>query len=315
MDKLTLPRHTRIMDILTDVLDLAGIEKSILAHHAFYEPWAIKFPCDKSIGFHVVTQGELYIRAAGLKAPLLLKKGDIFLAARGWTHEVATDLKTRAKKTIMDAEPFIESRGRKPLVTFASGVYRFRETPTHVFFSEIPPHIFIRAEDVPAHDPMHSAMQLLSAELASVQIGSDAVTKSLLDIMFHYILRIWTQSEHHRAQGWSAALNDPYLWKALKVIHESPEHDWTIQKLASISGLSRASFALKFKQLIGDTPAHYVTDVRVKKAAKYFRTTQSNIEEVAARVGYRDSFVFSKAFKRIQGMAPRDYRKSLAKQP
>ncbi len=38
------------------------------------------------------------------------------------------------------------------------------------------------------------------------------------------------------------------------------------------------------------------------------RATEDSMERIAERVGYGDPFVFSKAFKRIQGISPREYR-------
>lgn len=302
------------MDILSEILNLAGIEKSVLIHHSLYKPWAMRFPCDKSIGFHVVTQGQMHIRSPHLKTPLLMKKGDILLVARGHDHEVATDLKIKAQKTISFQDHFKEVPGQKPLATFASGVYRFRDAPTHALFKEMPTTILLRAEEIPSHDPLHSALQLLSAELSLSQMGSESVTRNLLDILFHYILRNWLNTKNDKGRSWSLAIKDENMMKALKVIHEKPEHSWSVESLAEASGLSRAAFAQKFKQSTGDTPAHYLAKVRMQKAMQYFRTGSYNIEQVAEAVGYQDSFVFSKIFKRLQGISPRDYRKSLAEE-
>lgn len=300
------------MDILSDILKLSGVEKSVLASYSIYKPWAIKFPCNKSIGFHVVTQGEMYVRSPHMKDPLQMKKGDVLLVARGYDHEIATDLKIRAQKTIAVGDRYLPIPGQKPLVTFASGVYRFRDNPLHSLLNQIPDQILLRAEDIPSHDPLHAALGLLSAELSRDQMGSEAVTKSLLDILFHYILRNWMASGQETERSWKLILRDDHLMRALNAIHDTPQEEWSVEKLASVSGLSRASFAKKFKSVTGDTPAHYVAKVRVQLATQYFRTGSLNVEEVAARVGYQDAFVFSKVFKRHQGISPRDYKRSLS---
>lgn len=304
-------RHTDFMDVLTDILNLAGIEKSLLANRSIYKPWAIRFPCDLSIGFHVVTQGEMYVRAPKLKTPIHMKKGDILLAARGFNHEIATDLKTAAQKTIEFSDQHLSVAGKKPLVTFASGVYRLRDNPLHSLLQQIPNKILLRADEIPAHDPLHSALGLLSAELAANELGSEAVTKNLLDILFHYILRNWMNSEQGKSQ-WQFALKDSNMMKALRVIHDSPQTDWSVDSLADASGLSRAAFAKKFKEATGDTPARYVAKIRIQLATRIFRSSAPTVEEVAAAVGYQDAFVFSKVFKRIQGMSPRDYKRAIA---
>jgi AraC-like DNA-binding protein len=39
------------------------------------------------------------------------------------------------------------------------------------------------------------------------------------------------------------------------------------------------------------------------------RTSDDTLERIATRVGYSDAFIFSKAFKRVQGISPREFRK------
>lgn len=299
-----------VMDVLSDILSLSGVEKSALIHHSLYQPWAMRFPCDKSMGFHVVTQGEMYVRGAFLKEPLLMKKGDILLISRGHNHEISTDLKTKPQRTmaIGKREPAESARA---LATFASGVYTLKDAPIHILLAEMPDKILLRSDQVPAHDPLQSALQLLSAELSLHQMGSESVTRNLLDILFHYIWRKWLDLEEGRGQTWRLALRDPHLLKVLKAIHAAPEKPWSVDGMAATAGLSRAAFAKKFKAMIGETPAQYVTSVRVQKAARFFRSGALTVDEVARSVGFQDPFVFSKVFKRLQGVSPRDFRRQI----
>ena len=80
--------------------------------------------------------------------------------------------------------------------------------------------------------------------------------------------------------------------------------------LASEGGLSRSAFAEKFKRTTGETPAHYLARLRVRKAMALLRTSDAGLESVAAEVGYANAFAFSKAFKREVGVAPGAYRRT-----
>lgn len=297
------------MDLLTDILGSADIQKSLIAQRAFYSHWAVRFPCENSIGFHAVTQGEVYIRGSGLEQPLLLKKGDLLLVAKGFDHELATKL-DMACDHILQFPVDTPAPGQRPLVTLASGVYHFAATPLHPLFKEIPQSILLRADDIAAHAPLHAALLLLSSELSNRDLGSEAVTRNLLDILFHYILRNWISSISDNPCRWNVALRDKHLLLALESIHAKPESNWTVDDLAGVAGASRASFAEKFKRLTGETPALYVSKVRIQKAARILRQGRHNVEQTAELVGYQDAFVFSKIFKRLQGQSPRDYRKS-----
>jgi AraC-like DNA-binding protein len=297
------------MDILTDILNSAGLAKPQLLRLTFHAPQAATFPCARSMGFHLVTQGEGYVRWANGDAPLQLRRGDIVMIKRGLGHEVATDLKVKG-----GPDPAVEksrSAGDKPLVSWVTGVYQFQTQPIHPLFAELPDLLLFRSEDIAPHSPLAIAQQLLSAEIAQDGPGSDTISKSLVDVMFHYILREWLEQKKGEGYSWSRAIKDGHLQKAIAAIHAAPEKDWSVDQLARTAGISRAAFAQKFRRLSGDTPAHYLTRVRIQRAMDLLRSGDDSVERIAETVGYNDSFVFSKAFKRIQGVSPKEFRKQL----
>jgi AraC-like DNA-binding protein len=303
------------MDVLTDILNSAGLRKSLLARHAFFAPWAMRMPCAKSMGFHLVTHGEAYVRAPRFRSPLRLDRGDIILINRGFDHEVATDPATPVPPHGR-ADPFAGPAGPgTPLAVLVCGLYQFQTEPIHPLFAELPETIVIRSGSIASHSPLYAAQRLLSAEMSQAGHGTEAVIKALLDVMFHFILRDWLNGEGRDRGSWGRALGDKHLHRAIQAMHAGPEKDWGLEALAGVAGLSRAAFAQRFKRLAGDTPARYLARLRVQRAMDMLRATDDNLESIAERVGYRDPFVFSKAFKRLQGASPRDFRKLLRDTP
>ena len=126
--------------------------------------------------------------------------------------------------------------------------------------------------------------------------------------MLYYILRQWMN--HHREQGvsWISAYQNPHLRNVLVAVHENPAYAWQVADMAQKAGLSRAAFAQRFKELLGDTPANYVTKVRIQKAMELLVQTEESIERISETVGYATGFALSKAFKRICGVSPHQYR-------
>jgi AraC-like DNA-binding protein len=309
------------MDVLTDILNSAGLRKSLLVRRAIYKPWAIRFPCVKSMGFHVVTHGKAYVRAPRFPEPLALDRGDIVLMKRGFDHEIATDPNLpSATQTVDDSAPVLmdaDDPAAKPLAILVCGVYQFQTPPIHPLFAELPEVLVIRASEIASHSPLYAAQQLLAAEMAQSGQGTDSVVTSLVDVMFHYILRDWLNRKADRGSAgpsqWSQVFRDTHLSKAIQAVHARPESEWSLDLLARTAGLSRAALAQRFKRLAGDTPAHYVAKVRVQRAMDLLRATDDSMERIAQRVGYGDPFVFSKVFKRIQGVSPRQFRTSLAR--
>jgi AraC-like DNA-binding protein len=72
--------------------------------------------------------------------------------------------------------------------------------------------------------------------------------------------------------------------------------------------MSRSAFAARFRALTGDSPMRHVTRCRLARAARWLRTTDATLAEVASNAGYDSEFAFSRAFRRELGVPPGVYR-------
>jgi AraC-like DNA-binding protein len=79
--------------------------------------------------------------------------------------------------------------------------------------------------------------------------------------------------------------------------------------LAAAAGMSRSAFAVRFKELLAETPLEYLTNWRMYKATGLLQDDHRTLSEIAKSVGYDSDAAFSKTFKRIFGVAPREYRR------
>jgi AraC-like DNA-binding protein len=91
-------------------------------------------------------------------------------------------------------------------------------------------------------------------------------------------------------------------------MHAEPAYPWTVAELASTVGLSRASFARRFAELVGQPPLEYLTGWRLDVAARRLRDTNESVAHVAHAVGYSSEYAFSRAFLRQRGASPSHYR-------
>src|SRR5260370_7687924 len=96
-------------------------------------------------------------------------------------------------------------------------------------------------------------------------------------------------------------------------MHEKVENPWTVQTLAVAAGMSRSAFALRFKELLGETPLEYLTNWRMYKAIGSLQKDDRKLFEIAKSVGYDSDAAFSKPFKHVLAVAPRQYRPSATK--
>ena len=106
------------------------------------------------------------------------------------------------------------------------------------------------------------------------------------------------------------AITDPQIGQAFALIHNAPQEPWTVASLALRAGMSRAGFAARFRELVGEPPLQYLTRWRMHKAAGMLRAGPESLGEIAGRIGYEAEAAFSKAFKRWAGHAPGAYRHS-----
>ena len=86
-------------------------------------------------------------------------------------------------------------------------------------------------------------------------------------------------------------------------------HDISVEDIAESSGLNRSYFGKIFRESVGKTPQEFLIGYRMIKAAELLRLTQYPVGEIGCAVGYPNQLHFSRAFKSVYGMSPRNWRK------
>jgi len=71
--------------------------------------------------------------------------------------------------------------------------------------------------------------------------------------------------------------------------------------------MSRSTFALKFKQMVGESPMEYLTRWRMLLAGDRLANSSDSVSAIALSLGYESESAFSTAFKRVMGRSPRQY--------
>jgi len=110
--------------------------------------------------------------------------------------------------------------------------------------------------------------------------------------------------------GWLGALEDDRIGNALRIIHETPDHHWSLEEIAQKVGMSRTSFAQQFKRLVGNTPMEYLTEWRMSLAYSKLQLSKDSILAIALDIGYQSEAAFSRAFKKVIGQSPNEIRKA-----
>ena len=123
-------------------------------------------------------------------------------------------------------------------------------------------------------------------------------------------MRRYAESLPEGQTGWLAGLREPYVARALALLHRDISRRWTVDDLGREVGISRSALADRFIRLIGVPPMHYLTNWRMQVATQKLRNTSASLAQVADSVGYGSEAAFSRAFKKAFGTAPATWRRS-----
>jgi AraC-like DNA-binding protein len=183
------------------------------------------------------------------------------------------------------------------------GAYQMRGEISERLLAALPPLVVLR------EDAWSSPLiPLLADEIVKDEPGQEAVLDRLLDLLLIAVLRAWFSRPEADAPAWYRAHDDPVVGRALRMIHNNPDHPWTVAALAAEIGVSRAALARRFTDLVGEPPMSYLTGWRLTLAADLLREPDATVGAVARQVGYASPFALSTAFKRVRGVSPRQHR-------
>jgi AraC-like DNA-binding protein len=158
-----------------------------------------------------------------------------------------------------------------------------------------------------AHEWDTPLIDLLTAEAGHDGSGQEVYLDRLLDLLLIALLRTWFDRDDNAPTWWHAE-HDPVVGPALRLIYNNPAHPWTVANLAAAVGSSRAVFARRFTEQVGEPPIAFLTGWRLALAADLLRSSQATIAAVARQVGYSTPFALSSAFKRAYGVSPNTHR-------
>ena len=274
--------------------------------------WSVQFPRHEGIKCYALVSGQCWLSVEGVPDPVRLKTGDCFLLPRGLPFRLASDLSL----TPVDYRTILSIRRDSGITTYNGGGDcfmvggHFALTGNHagILLGMLPPIVHLRKESDKAG--LRWSLERMRQELDEPQPGGFLVAQQLAYMMLVQALRLHLAEGLRAGVGWLFALADKQMSAAIKSIHDDPAQPWTLHELAKRAGMSRSTFALKFKQTVGESPMEYLTRWRMLLAGDRLTNSSDSISVIALSVGYESDSAFSTAFKRVMGCSPRRYSNS-----
>ncbi|MCF0260465.1 MAG: AraC family transcriptional regulator [Erysipelotrichaceae bacterium] len=158
------------------------------------------------------------------------------------------------------------------------------------------------------HTP--SLREKKAEEMELIILNSDG--RSSLFVIGHLYLFFddLIQSSRRSSSQPAGRLSDFYVKEAVSCIEQNYQNKITIEDIAQSLGIDRSCFGKLFRRGMGKSPQQFLIHYRMVKAAELLRTADLAIGEIGERVGYDSQLHFSKAFKTVYGLSPRDWRKA-----
>jgi AraC-like DNA-binding protein len=153
---------------------------------------------------------------------------------------------------------------------------------------------------------LETTLDLLFAEAFLDRFGRGPALIRLVELTMIQVLRFCIERDVLEL-GVLAGLAEPRLRRVMEAIHDSAAKQWSVEGLAGLAGMSRASFAALFKTRVGMTPAAYVNLFKMAYARSLLQAGRS-VNLTASAVGYASPVAFGRAFRQRFGVAPIQFR-------
>ena len=176
--------------------------------------------------------------------------------------------------------------------------------------ASLPPIIHIRERSASA--ALRFSIERMMEELGGDRPGGVLLIEHLAHMVLVHALRIHLAERAEGGVGWIFALADRQMGTAIRAIHADPGRRWTVEELAAEAGMSRSSFAERFRATVGAAPIDYVTRWRMLVAGDRLSGSREPVAVIAASLGYDSEAAFGAAFKRVMGTSPRRYGATIA---
>ena len=148
----------------------------------------------------------------------------------------------------------------------------------------------------------------LRDEMLYIVDHSDASHFELIGHLYLF-MDCLTRSAENSGRVISSRLREFYIREAIAYIESNYQRDVTVEEIADALRLNRSYFGKIFKLSTGKSPQRFLMNYRMIKAAEMLVMTKRPVNEIGASVGYENPMHFSRAFKTIYGISPRDWRR------
>ncbi len=298
------------MDPFTDLINLLRPQATLWGRIMGTGRWGVSFRKRDDLLFGWVEAGECQLTRSCTDS-VLLRTGDFVFIRTSSPFSLTSDPELEPE----DSEAIVAATGGTELVLgettgsramLRCGRFVFATPNEALLWSFLPSLIHIAA-DQEISWRLRSLLSMNDAEGQHPGPGSDLVVSRLMELTLLELLRSELLRLNPGTKGLLSGLADPVIAKSLSAMHREVAGIWTVAELARLSGVSRSTFATRFRAVMGLGPIEYLANWRIALAKDELSYGTKTIGEIALAVGFHSSSAFSTAFTRAVGCSPKRF--------
>lgn len=291
-----------------EVFQALSVKGAVYYAHEFATPWAVEFVESTHARFHMVLSGSCNVSVGG--EVFELRALDLLLLPAGQRHTVY-DGKTRAARDVRAVSAEIRQGVSRPrdaatTVGLVSGHFEFDREARGLFARTLPAVLrgSVRGH---ADGALAELSGVLARELHHSRPGTETIVARLAEVFLVQALRAHFE-QVESGNGLLSAMFEPRLNAGLRLMHARWNEPLALARIAAAAGMSRSSFAERFKTVTGTSPMSYLAHWRLLKSRRLLVDRELSIARVATLCGHRSTEGYSRAFKRAFGLSPARWR-------
>lgn len=303
-------------DALSDFFDQVEVRNMMTGGFAVRGPWASRVSVSRPLKLIALVAGSAHVSVdgpGGPEGPVQMVPGDVLLLNHRTHLEVRGGQGDGPMAELIPEASFdsmaLAAADLSTDDVIVGGWIQVNPAGQALLSTALPGLVHVRAL-TPAASRLAVLVKQLFKEASSGRLGSAFAIRQNGQLILLEVLRAYLEQEQPPI-GWLRLLADEPLAPALRLMHEHPGKTWGLAELADAAGMSRSSFAERFRKVAGAPPLAYLSRWRMILAQRALLNPDVRVGDLAVQLGYGSESAFSNAFKREIGESPLHYRRRL----
>ncbi|MDC7244541.1 MAG: helix-turn-helix domain-containing protein [Sphaerochaetaceae bacterium] len=149
-------------------------------------------------------------------------------------------------------------------------------------------------------------IEQMQAECDSIESddGSESLAMAMMIQLLVILFRIYAQQP--RKDNYTILR----MADAISFLESNIDRSVSIKELMELTNMSVSTLNRHFQAATGLSPVEYHIQLRIEQACRYIRTGDYSMGEISEATGFSDANYFSRQFRKVMGMSPREYKKN-----